>query len=90
MIDDHGRVDESVRDWMAVVGRPQREVMVVIRRPRPFDGRVPDGEDPPALVEERTMSICQRDRWLAMIARSDDQVVLAPLGEAGEPTPRSS
>ena len=28
------------------------------------------------------MSICQRDRWLAMIARSDDQVVLAPLGEA--------
>ncbi len=28
------------------------------------------------------MSICQRERWLAMIARSDDQVVLAPLGEA--------
>ena len=28
------------------------------------------------------MSICQRDRWLAMIARSDDEVVLAPLGEA--------
>ncbi|MFY9920847.1 MAG: ESX secretion-associated protein EspG [Mycobacterium sp.] len=83
VIDDHGRVDESVRDWMAVVGRPQREVMVVIRRPRPFDGRVPEGEDPPALVEERTMSICQRERWLAMIARSDDQVVLAPLGEAG-------
>ncbi len=28
------------------------------------------------------MSICQRDRWLAMIARSGDEVVLAPLGEA--------
>ena len=28
------------------------------------------------------MSICQRERWLAMIARSGDEVVLAPLGEA--------
>src|SRR6478672_2141324 len=82
VIDDRGQVDEAVRDWMAVVGRPQREVMVVIRRPKPFDGIVPAGEDAPALVEERTMSICQRERWLAMIARSDDQVVLAPLGEA--------
>ena len=43
---------------------------------RPVDG------EPQALVEERMMSICQRERWLAMIARSDDQVVLAPLGEA--------
>jgi hypothetical protein len=83
VIDDRGQVDEAVRDWMAVVGRPQREVMVVIRRPKPFDGIAPAGEDAPALVEERTMSICQRDRWLAMIARSDDEVVLAPLGEAG-------
>ena len=82
VIDDRGQVDEAVRDWMAVVGRPQREVMVVIRRPKPIDGSVPAGDDPPALVEERTMSICQRERWLAMIARSDDQVVLAPLGEA--------
>ncbi len=84
VIDDHGRVDEAVRDWMAVVGRPQREVMVAIRRPKPFDGTAPLGEDAPALVEERTMSICQRERWLAMIARSDDQVVLAPLGEAAQ------
>jgi hypothetical protein len=55
--------------------------MVVVRRPKPFDGSVDDG-DAPALVEERAMSICRRERWLAMIARSDDQVVLAPLGEA--------
>ena len=82
VIDDRGQVDAAVRDWMAVVGRPQREVMVVIRRPKPIDGSVRAGDDPPALVEERTMSICQRERWLAMIARSDDQVVLAPLGEA--------
>ncbi len=82
VIDQHGRVDDAVRDWMAVVGRPQREVMLVIRRPKPGDGSAPDGEDVPALIEERVMSICQRDRWLAMIARSGDEVVLAPLGEA--------
>jgi hypothetical protein len=82
VIDDRGQVDDAVRDWMAVVGRPQREVMVVIRRPKPFDGASSLVDDAPALVEERTLSICQRERWLAMIARSDDQVVLAPLGEA--------
>jgi hypothetical protein len=82
VIDQDGRVDDAVRDWMAVVGRPQREVLVVIRRPKALDGPVPDGEEPPALIDERVMSICQRDRWMAMIARSGDEVVLAPLGEA--------
>jgi EspG family len=82
VIDDDGRVDDAVRDWMAVVGRPQREVLVVIRRPAPLDGPVPEDEEPPAFIEERVMSICQRDRWLAMIARSGDEVVLAALGEA--------
>ncbi len=82
VIDEDGRVDDAVRDWMAVIGRPQREVMVVIRRPKPLDGRKPNGDDAAALVQERTMSICQRERWLAMIARSDDEVVIAPLGEA--------
>lgn len=82
VIDQDGRVDDAVRDWMAVVGRPQREVLVVIRQPKPLDGPVDDDEDVPVLIEERVMSICQRDRWLAMIARSGDEVVLAPLGEA--------
>lgn len=81
VIDADGRVDEAVRDWMAVVGRPQREVVVVIRRPKPLEGAVADDGAPP-LVEERVMSICQRERWLAMIARSGNEVVLAPLGEA--------
>ena len=35
VIGEDGRVDEAVRDWMAVIGRPQREVTVVIRRPKP-------------------------------------------------------
>ena len=82
VIDQDGRVDDAVRDWMAVIGRPQREIMVVIRRPKPSDGTAPDGDNAAALVQERTMSICQRERWLAMIARSDDEVVIAPLGEA--------
>jgi hypothetical protein len=81
-IDGDGRVDAAVRDWMAVIGRPQREIMVVIRRPKPADGTEPAGDDASALVQERALSICQRDRWLAMIARSDDEVVIAPLGEA--------
>jgi hypothetical protein len=73
-----GRVDDAVRDWMAVVGRPEREVVVAIRRPASGDATPGDG---PGLVQERTMSVCVRGRWLAMIARNDDEVVLAPIGE---------
>jgi hypothetical protein len=84
VIDHDGRVDDAVRDWMAVIGRPQREITVIIRRPKP-DDEGPDGDDGPTpLVQERTMSICQRDRWVAMIARSDNEVVIAPLGEAAQ------
>ena len=73
VIDPDGRVDDAVRDWMAVVGRPEREVVVVIRRP------VPDSD---GAVQERTLSVCQRSRWLAMIARNGDELVLAPVGES--------
>jgi hypothetical protein len=78
VIDADGHVDEAVRDWMAVVGRPEREVLVVIRRPGPDTRGTP-------VVEERTMSVCRRGRWLAMIARSGDEVVLAPVGETPSP-----
>ena len=67
VIDPDGRVDDAVRDWMAVVGRPEREVVVVIRRP------VPDSD---GAVQERTLSVCRRGRWLAMIARNGDELVL--------------
>lgn len=75
VIDADGRVDDAVRDWMAVVGRPEREVAVAIRRPATECGETP-------LIEERTLSVCRRGRWLAMIARNGDEVVLAPIGEA--------
>jgi hypothetical protein len=81
VIDTDGRVDDAVRDWMAVVGRPEREVIVAIRRPAPEQA----GPETPGRVQERTMSICRRGRWLAMIARSDDEVMLAPVGETAIP-----
>jgi hypothetical protein len=59
---------------MAVIGRPEREVIVVIRRPAP-------SADDSSVVQERTLSICRRDRWLAMIARNGNEIVLAPIGE---------
>src|SRR6516162_182430 len=31
--DENGRVDTAVRDWMTVLGRPDREVALIIRRP---------------------------------------------------------
>ncbi|MCG5433048.1 ESX secretion-associated protein EspG [Mycobacterium sp. MYCO198283] len=77
VIDEHGRVDEAVRDWMAVIGRPDREVVVAIRSPAAADAGVPGG----GFVQERTMSVCMRDRWLASIARFGDEVVVAPVGE---------
>ena len=40
----------------------------------------PPTANPPALVEERMMSICQRERWLAMIARSEDRGRARPAG----------
>src|SRR6516162_5315504 len=33
VIDERGQVDGAVRDWMTVLGRPDREVVLVIRRP---------------------------------------------------------
>jgi hypothetical protein len=74
VIDERGEVDDTVRDWMAVVGRPEREVVVAIRRPA-------EDQNQSSTVQERTLSVCRRGRWLAMIARSGDEVVLAPVGE---------
>ena len=78
VIDTDGRVDDAVRDWMTVVGRPDREVVVAIRRPAPDAGDT-------VLIQERTLSVCRRGRWLAMIARNGDEIVLAPVGETASP-----
>jgi hypothetical protein len=81
VIDAAGRVDDAVRDWMTVLGRPQRQVMLVIRRP--------SGEQPAAgaapTVCERTLVVCRRGRWMAMAARDGDEMVIDAVGEADDP-----
>jgi EspG family len=79
VIDKRGRVDDVVRDWMKVLGRPERQVVLAIRRP---GGSAGDGS--PA-VEERVLVVCRHRRWLAMIARDGDEVVIDAVGEADSP-----
>jgi hypothetical protein len=80
VINDRGQVDAVVRDWMTVVGRPDREVMLVIRRPDQ-----PGTDDAGPTVHERVMVVCRRARWLAMAARDGDDMVIGGVGEADNP-----
>jgi len=79
VIDEAGRVDEVVRDWMKVLGRPDREVVLVIRRP---SGHPAD--DAPT-VSERVLVICLHRRWMAMAARDGSEIVIGGVGEADDP-----
>ena len=75
-----GQVDEAIRDWMTVLGRPERQVVLVARRPAADAVAKPQvGE---ALVQERALVVCQHRRWLAMAARCGDEVVIGPVGES--------
>ena len=78
VIDASGHVDDVVRDWMTVLGRPGRQVVVSIRRPA--------GERAgPPIVHERTVVVCRHRRWMAMAARDGDEVVIDGVGEADSP-----
>src|SRR5258708_4581898 len=46
VIDSSGAVDDVVRDWMTVLGRPERQVVLPIRPPAPNPPHPP----PPPLV----------------------------------------
>jgi hypothetical protein len=81
VIDAKGAVDEPVRDWMTVLGRPERQAMLVIRRPS--GGHVPDGQTP--TVCERVVVVCRYRRWLAMAARDGDEMVIDAVGESDDP-----
>lgn len=79
VVDAAGTVDEMVRDWFTVLGRPDREVVLTVRRPAPHSG------NPAARVtEERVMVICQHRRWMAMAARDGDDMTVAPVGESDD------
>ncbi|MBV8860928.1 MAG: ESX secretion-associated protein EspG [Mycobacterium sp.] len=80
VIDKGGRVDDVVRDWMKVLGRPDREVVLVIRRP---SGLTTDDDAP--TVCERVMVICVHRRWMAMAARDGSEIVIGGVGEAQDP-----
>ena len=80
VIDDGGRVDAAVRDWMTVLGRAEREVVLTIRRPdRP--GTAAGGPT----VHERVLVVCRHRRFLAMAARDHDEMVIGGVGESEDP-----
>ncbi|KUI36217.1 ESX secretion-associated protein EspG [Mycobacterium sp. GA-2829] len=83
VIDDRGRVDDVVRDWMTVIGRADRQVMLVVRRP---DGELTnaDGSRTPT-VHERVLVVCRHKRWMAMIARDGHEMVIDAVGESDDP-----
>jgi hypothetical protein len=77
VIDAAGRVDDTVRDWMRVLGRPDRQVVLAIRRPDPATAGTPS-----PTVEERVLVVCRHRRWMAMAAREGDEVVIDAVGES--------
>jgi hypothetical protein len=81
VISDRGQVDAAVRDWMTVLGRPQREVVLAIRRPDQ-----PGTADTGPTVYERVMVVCRHGRFLAMAARDGEEMVIGGVGEADEPS----
>ena len=78
VIDASGHVDDVVRDWMTVLGRPGRQVVVSIRRPAGEERGTP-------IVHERAVVVCRHRRWMAMAARDGDEVVIDAVGEADGP-----
>lgn len=80
VINDRGQVDDVVRDWMTVLSRAEREVMLTIRRP----GQ-PATDDTTATVHERVLVVCRYQRYLAMAARDGDEMVIGGVAETDDP-----
>jgi hypothetical protein len=78
VIDASGHVDDVVRDWMTVLGRPDRQVVLTIRRPAGEEQGTP-------VVHERVVVVCRHRRWMAMVARDGDKVIIDAVGEADHP-----
>lgn len=80
VIDERGYVDDIVRDWMTVLSRAEREVMLTIRRPDQ-----PATETTGPTVHERVLVVCRYQRYLAMAARDGDEVVIGGVAETDDP-----
>ena len=80
VIDAAGAVDEMVRDWMTVLHRAEREVVLSVRH------RAPQAEgDGAGGAAGRVLVICRHRRWMAMAARDGDEMVIGPVGESSDP-----
>jgi hypothetical protein len=79
VIDERGQVDDAVQDWMTVLSRAEREVMLTLRRPAQS---ATDTEGP--TVHERVLVVCRYQRYLAMAARDGDEVVIGGVGETDD------
>jgi hypothetical protein len=79
-IDAAGGVDDTVRDWMTVLGRAERQVVLAIRRPDPQTAQT---ESP--TVQERVMVVCRHRQWMAMAARDGEEVIIDAVGESSDP-----
>jgi len=80
VIDAAGGVDDTVRDWMTVLGRAERQVVLAIRRPDPQTA----GAESPT-VQERVLVVCRHRRWMASAARDGEEVVIDAVGESDDP-----
>jgi EspG family len=60
VIDEAGRVDPVVVDWLTVISRPDLEVQLTIRRPGPE----------PQTVTETVTVLCRMECWIAGITRT--------------------
>ena len=78
-IDERGQVDPVIRDWMTVLGRADREVVLTVRRPDE-----PATETTGPTVTERVLVLCRHRRFMAMAARDGDDLVIGGVGEADE------
>jgi hypothetical protein len=83
VIDAAGAVDGAVKDWLTVLARRDRDVTLAIRRPDPATV----GTELPRAAE-RTLVIAQYRRWLVLIARDGQEVVLDAVGEDENPDRR--
>jgi EspG family len=88
VIDAAGRVHDAVRDWMTVLGRPERQVVLAIRRPAAPVASTDRQASP--TVHERVLVVCRHRQWMAMAARDgfDDDVgnemVIDAVGETND------
>ncbi len=80
VIDERGKVDDVVRDWLTVLSRAEREVTMTIRRPDQ-----PATESSGATVHERVLVVCRYQRYMAMAARDGDEMVIGGVGETDDP-----